>query len=373
MTSGLRTLLVAWLLSLGATGLAQAGDAFGDGSLLPPTSPRFADPAWYDIVSVELFDTDPISLRLTLGAVDDAGGTVVGLTQPVVEVYLAEAQGGVEALLPGSGLSMPLGTGWRFAVRVSGDGAWGWAADEFGSIDLDAPVALEAHVSGRELTVLTPFARPEGPLEVYAVSGVYDPFSPTGWRGLSRTPSPWAFSSETQRFPVVDVYPGDAAARADALARGELPRTARPAGVYGPGAAPWLGAMGLGVLLALVGVLLRARAARTARRAAAAASPPVDAHVASGGDALDLIDEDEVVRWPPPDAAPRALPAPSEAAAADAPPLPQSDAERPPAAGVDTAGVDTAGAGDTVAPSDGTDGTTETAAPSDAKREPNAS
>ena len=373
MNGVLRVVLLTLALALAASAAAQSGDAFGDGSLLPPTSPRFADPAWYDIVDVTLFDTDPISLQLTLGAIDGSGGGALGLTQPIVEVYLADDVGGAERLLPGSSLTMPLGIGWRWAVRLSSDGAWGWEADELGRYDLAAPVALDARVSGREVTVMTPFALPEGRLDVYAISGVYDPFAADGWRTLARAPSPWAFSSQTQQVPVVDVFPGDAAARADALARGELPRATRADGAFGPGAEPWLALMGAGVLLAFAGLALRARAARlsaNARRAPSVAdtaaadtagAAPTDrvADAPSDGEPPLLIEESEVVDWPRSDAATtRALPAPSAGEAGRGEPAQagQSAAERTAA----TADPDS----DAAAAS-----TNETAAPSEAKRD----
>lgn len=387
MTWVLRVLLLALACLLLPSGaLAQAGDAFGDGSLLPPTAPRFADPAWYDITDVAILDTDPISLRFSLAAVDV--GPERGLpSQPIVELYVATASGGAEALLPGSGLSMPLDTGWRWAVRVTPDGVWGWEADADGRVDLAAAVVLDARLSEREITVTTPFARPEeappGALEVYAVSGVYDPFSADGWRALTRQPSPWSFSSESQRFPVVDVFPGDATARADALARGELPRAARALGGYGPGAALWLALMALGVALAALGVVVRARASALRRRTVRARpaqtpepgtseataagtdpsspSPSDEARVAPAGDASaqsdepPLIDDDEVVSWPPAPAPHRALPAPSDAAAQDAASL---DAQS--AAGAAAA---------TPASEEGVSERSETSAPSDAKRD----
>ena len=255
--SWLRALALCCALAMGAAA-AQSGDAFGDGSLRPPTGPRFADPAWYDVVDVVLLEGDPVRIALTLGAVDASGGLALGITQPILEVYVDGADGGAERLLPGSGLAMPLGVGWQLAIRVTGDGAWAWQADVDGNVDLAAPVPVEVVLDGTTLTVLTPFARPEREVDLYAVSGVYDPFRADGWRPLSREPSPWAFSSDQQQAPVVDVFPGDPSARAAALARGELPRAERARGIA-PGSLVWVWLMGIGVALALAGLVLRAR------------------------------------------------------------------------------------------------------------------
>lgn len=388
--------LAVCLAGIAGLALAQAGDAFGDGSLLPPTSPRFADPAWYDLVDVRLLEGDPIRITVTMGAIDASGGLPLGITQPIVEIYLDTVAGGVEALLPGSGLSMPIGDGWQIAVRVTGDGAWAWHADEDGTVDLAAPVPIEVVVDGTELTILTPFARPEEPPSVYAVSGVYDPFRVDGWRPLSRDPSPWAFSSDQQVVSVVDVFPGDAAARAAALARGELPRATRTPALD-PRTRTWVWLMVAGLAIALVGVGLRARAARGTRHAvrtepatgALSAAPIRDVRAAPLPEGVELIDEAELGAWSPPEAsvgaggqslvlvptvpfppAPLALPAPrapldaAPVAAPDAPDAPDV-AEAAEAAGAPTA----AGAEVSDDASDAASDESETAAPSERSRE----
>lgn len=411
----------AWALLVVLTALlgwsaAQTGDAFGDGTLVPPTSPRFADPAWYDLVDVRLLPLDTLTVEVTLSAVDPSGGLPIGITQPIVEVYLDAREGGAEALLPGSGLSMPLGSGWRWALRVTGDGAWGWAVDADGIPLVDEPVAIDVVVDGTQLTLWTPFPRPaETDFDVYAITGVYDPFRPDGWRPLARAPSPWAFSSETQVVPVVDVFPGDPDARAASLARGELPRAARERG-FDAGLLPWLALMAAGVALALAGIWVRVLASRRRRalaRAAAASAaatptadpeapgvggttwatldpPPTAAPSAdAGGDrpaaddgALlvvdgvgapadegpELIDDVDVASWPMPASGPPALPAPrSDADAADAA---ADGADGAPAEDrAARAQSPTDAAGDAASTGDGaTDDTTE--APSDAKRSP---
>lgn len=258
--------------ALAATALAQSGAADGDGSLRPPTAPRYADPAWYDIIEVQLLEGDPIRVRLTLGAIDDAAGLALGISQPILEIYLDTGPGGATSLLPGSGLQMPIGEGWQLALRVTADGAWGWLADAAGGANLAAPMPIEVLVEGRAVTLLTPFPRPPEPPRIYAISGVYDPFRPDGWRPLAREPSAWAFSSPTQVSPVVDVYPSDPASRAAALARGELPRITEGVGID-PGTWLWLSLMALGLLLALAGLVARSAPGRR-RQGAASKSPP---------------------------------------------------------------------------------------------------
>ncbi len=279
------TWLLAVLALLAGIGHGTASaqlDAAGDGSLRPPTAPRYSDPAWYDLLDVRLLEGDPIRISVTLAAVDGSGGLPIGITQPIIEVYLDTEPGGAEALLPGSGLSMPLGEGWQLAFRITGDGAWGWQADPQGGVDLAAPVPIEVVVDGRDLTLLTPFRRPQEPPRVYAISGVYDPFRPDGWRPLTRDASAWAFSSPSQVVPVVDVFPSDLEQRAAALARGELPRQV----TRGPGDLgtwSWIVLMVTGFVVALAGVVLRVRSLPSRHRpaTAVASETPAETDVAT--------------------------------------------------------------------------------------------
>jgi hypothetical protein len=286
------SLSLALLLGVVPGAAARVVDAADDGSLRPPTAPRYADPAWYDIVEVRLLDGDPIRVSVTLGAVDPSGGLPVGITQPIIEVYLDTGPGGAEALLPGSGLAMPLGDGWQVALRITGDGAWGWLADPDGQVDLARPQPLEVLREERELTLLTPFARPEQAPRIYAISGVYDPFRADGWRPLAREPSAWSFSSPTQQVPVVDVFPADPTSRAAALARGELPRTALRSGLDA-GTWLWLGLMVAGLLVALAGLVVRGVAARPPVRPlgppATSGVPGVDPPLIEDADVADSL------------------------------------------------------------------------------------
>jgi len=285
---------LAWLLAvlalatapaLAPTARAQTGAAHGDGSLRPPTAPRYADSAWYDIVDAQLLEGDPVRVRLTLGAVDDGAGLVLGISQPIIEIYLDSEPGGAASLLPGSDLQMPLGDGWQLALRVTGDGAWGWLADAAGEVDLATPIPVEVLVEGRSLTVLTPFPRPAEPPRIYAISGVYDPFRPDGWRPLTREPSAWAFSSATQASPVVDVYPSDPDSRAAALARGELARFEEGAGID-RSTWPWLGLMVVGLLLAVAGLVVRSAPGRRRQMPVSVGATPASAP--------ELIDDAEL-------------------------------------------------------------------------------
>jgi hypothetical protein len=256
--SALTVLALCLALALPASALAAPAQAQADEPrLTPPTATRFADPAWYDVVDAAVVEgSDPIRLRVELGAIDPSGGLPLGITQPIVEVYVDTGSGGASELLPGSGMRMPDGDGWNVAVRITGDGAWGWFADEEGEVDLARPVALEATAAGRTVEIQTPFAA-TSERRLYAITGVYDPFRPDGWRQTTREPSPWAFSSPEWSLPVVDVFPADPATTARAVSEGVLPRRA----VQGVdvGVTLWIALMLSGLAVAIVGLWWRRR------------------------------------------------------------------------------------------------------------------
>ena len=176
--------------------------------LLAPTSPVYAEFALYDLVAVRWVEPEAarVWLEVELAATDPAGTGPLGLRQPIVEVYVDDGGGGAATLLPGSGLRMPDGDGWRHAVRITGDGVWWWEAAVDGR-GLLPPRPLPAVLDGRVVRIAWPTDSP-GDVGVYAISGVYDPFSPDGWRPLARAASPWAFASEEGGPPVIDVLPG---------------------------------------------------------------------------------------------------------------------------------------------------------------------
>lgn len=227
--------------------------------LLPPSAVRYADPAWYDLVSVS-HTADGIWLELAAVDVDGAGP--LGLLQPIIEVYVDLSPGGVEELLPGSTLSMPQGRGWELAYRVTGDGAWLWQVGEDG--EAKVPVEAAASIEGRVLQLAWPSSPDGGPLDLrsvdlYAISGVHDPFREQGWRPFERQASPWAFSSAEDWPPVVDVLPGGVEALEALRITGRLPTPAILAR-RSLGSWVWWTMMGLGLALGAAGVVWRSRA-----------------------------------------------------------------------------------------------------------------
>lgn len=330
----LATLLALLTLTL----TDPTGDAIGDGTLEPPTSPVYANVAMFDLqeVNLEVNESGAGVLRLALGAL---GGTTAGSDQEteageeaegaaaaasgeateaqrmeeagqfdvsamlaVVDVYLDTGVGGADKTLDGPNMLLPAGAGWHFAVRVSAEGAWGITyvgppgpeAEATGAAPpagegtedgdeghLEEPqtlnyVPLVIERNGNVLSLSLPWTfEPEAPVDVYAMTGVHDPFSPSGWRQISAASSPWAFSGGEQPVPVIDLLAPDAGAQSAALQSGILPPPERPAGLSLP-LSPWLWLMIAGLGLALAGLVLRGRvAAPGAARAATSEAPEV--------------------------------------------------------------------------------------------------
>lgn len=316
------------LIALAALTLADpTGDAIGDGTLTAPTAPIYASSAIFDLheVTVESDETGA-TVRVALGAIENASGLPEGFSGVVIDVYLDTGPGGADTTLTGPDMRMPDGLGWEYGVRISGDGAYAVAfaeADEeasaasaeeaspesastepaegqasvgnagaaavggaAGAAGPDAlgrmPLAIER--DGSTLSVRLPGVVGER-IDVYAMTGVYDPFTPSGWRPLSRAPSPWAFSGSDQVAPIVDLLAPDAAAQERALRTGVLPRPDTRTG----STSWWLLLMALGVALAGAGLWFR----RHVRPAAASVEAPgtQDVETPAVGDSARSEDE----------------------------------------------------------------------------------
>ena len=297
-------LLLSGLTALAAmatvTVTDPTGDSVGDGTIVAPTASRYANSAIFDLQDVRLHTTGVDDadgalgaeearsvLSVTLGAIDASDASVLGFGSLVLDVYLDSEPGGLDATLDGPGMLLPADHGWEYALRLTPDGATGYvayapraSATPAASGGADAatePVAPDdadgadtkeydtvpvvASVSGSTLTVELPWVVPESTV-VYALTGVHDPFNPTGWRPLADGPSPWAYSGGEQVVPVIDILAPDQDTQARALRTGILPRPTLPVRESG---VVWLALMGAGVALAITGLVLRRRVPAPAR------------------------------------------------------------------------------------------------------------
>ena len=91
------------------------GDALGDGTLTPPTAAVLETVGGFDLETVEVLAEDTLAVRVGLVSIPSQ------LT--LIEVYLDTLKGGVNATLPGSGMVLPSGSGWEYALQITGDGA----------------------------------------------------------------------------------------------------------------------------------------------------------------------------------------------------------------------------------------------------------
>lgn len=306
------------------------GDSVGDGTIVAPTAPRYANSAIFDLHDVALTSqpvaaagadpaTTPVGagtsdLRVTLGAIDTSESTAVGFGSVVLDVYLDAEPGGHDVTLVGPDMLFPTGLGWEYAVRVTPDGATGYvfagqgdaSSDAAGGVLVAEPGAVEealdgddassgadpddldeiaagpeqeslfdsvpvaVFIDGATIVIELPWALPESTV-MYALTGVHDPFNPSGWRPLAATPSPWAYSGGEQVVPVIDLLAPDQDAQVRALRTGVLPQPSVPAGSTG---VLWLVFMGVGVAVALAGLLLRRRVPAPAIRGRTTGLPP---------------------------------------------------------------------------------------------------
>lgn len=247
--------LISLAAALALSLVDPTGDAAGDGTLEPPTSPVYANAALFDLQELSVTEGtsegDPAKLRVAMGAVEVDESQPAGFNRAVVDVYLDFVDGGADATLAGPGMLMPAGRGWDFAVRVSPSGAFGAPAPlDDGQVVEWAP--LEMALDGDVFVVSLPAEVPPE-LDAYAMSGVYDAFSRDSWRPLASSPSPWSYSGTEQVVPVIDVIAGDHATQMRALRAGVLPAPSRQAA----DGLPWLLLSMAGVLIAGTGLWLR--------------------------------------------------------------------------------------------------------------------
>lgn len=291
-----------------------AGDAVGDGTLAPPTAPVYANTSDFDLQSVTLTSDPTLTVRVQLGSLSDAAKLPNGFSNPVIEVYLDTAPGGAQQLLPGSSMAMPPKHGWEIALRATGDEAYAVEAQTQGSPASWPRLPVTVDVQGNAVTLSTSLPRPKR-ADVYALTGVYDPFTNDAWRPLTSGVSPWAFSSASQQVPVVDVLASSQSAQRREIDSGVLSPYRSP--LHGLG---WLVLMVVGLITAAAGLVLRRRVRAPERpRGAPAEAVPTDGEVSaldargpgsddpSHGAAADmesaiherfLDEEEEAALWP---------------------------------------------------------------------------
>ena len=235
-------------------------DAVGNGSLQAPTAPVYRSASAYDILALDVLDTPFFAVALTFESLENPFGLPNGFSLPIIELYvedtsLAETVEGASTLLPGSGMRLPAGERWHYALRLSGDEATLYRASGPDSWEASAtPPNLS--VEGATLTVATGLEAITD-FKLYGMVGSYNPFSPEGWQPLASTPSPWAFSSDSQAFPVVDVLAATEETQVSALTSGVLPAIEVRSPAPLAGLTPWSLLMAGGMVIVLIGLVGR--------------------------------------------------------------------------------------------------------------------
>jgi C-terminal binding-module, SLH-like, of glucodextranase len=224
----------------------------GNGTVHQPTAAVGRPNGALDVTQLELYDTQAVTFSLTFTSLGNPFKLANGFTFPIIELYIDDQSGtGSTTLLPGSGMRLPKDATWKHAFKLTGDTLQVFEATANGWEEVSSNYPTNISVQGTTIVVSSSLPRPEKP-DLYGIVGNYTGFNESGWAPLSPTESPWAYSSDTQTFPVLDVIAPTFEAQQNALVSGVLPviRPPRPTN-------PWLFVMIGGVMIALVGVLLR--------------------------------------------------------------------------------------------------------------------
>lgn len=261
-------------------------DALGDGSLQAPTATVYRSLSAYDLRAVEVLDTPFLTLAVTLESLPNPFALPNGFSLPIVELYLYDTSPrpedaeplpeGAAELLPGSGMRLPEGARWHYAFRISGDAVQLFESGDGGPQEVGARYGVAVSTEGDTITVSSGLERPQG-FQLYGMVGSYTPFTDSGWQPVSVTPSPWTFSSESQRVPVVDVLAADQETQTAAIQSRTLPAVEVAPPPPPVPANPWAWLTFAGLALALAGLVARIRVRAPAAPPAPRPQPPAQA------------------------------------------------------------------------------------------------
>lgn len=230
-------------------------DAIGDGTLTPPTAALYASSAVFDIHDLTLQGTDDgeLLVSLTLAELEKDADYANGFRSLVADIYLDVAPGGENALYtPGEWLLEP-GEGWQYLVRITPDGTYGFTP---GTESQNAEL-LPTEIDGTTVLVHLPISLRVGEEYepyAYALTGLYDPFAADAWRAVSSVASPWSFSSDAAvPNPVLDITAPNFEQQEAAMEHRVLPKQH----VTISHSLGWVAVMIMGLLVAVVGWILR--------------------------------------------------------------------------------------------------------------------
>ncbi len=245
------TLILSALLSI----QDPLNDAFGDGSLVPPSSINHVAAA-LDLSTFTILNENTLSFELEFASLANPYDRELGFSFPIVELYIQDDDvgSGNTDMLEGSGMFLARNSYWNYAIRLSGDKAELFQAVDGGILSLGSPAIF---IEGNKLSINTTINRPSA-MTSYGIIGYYSPFSATGWQNIAQTNSPWSYSSTTQSLPVIDVIATSSDMQNQALSSGVLPAIASST-------APnyWSYVMLSGLFLGIIGLAMRFRFQRS--------------------------------------------------------------------------------------------------------------
>ncbi len=234
-----------------------SGDAVGAGELAAPKAAIFRDLSNFDVLNLSIADQNTFAFEISMASLENPWDLPLGFSLPIIEVYAlidpVKRNDAVNELLPGSEMSIGKGKKWNYAFRITGN-----AIDAFTVRDgvlraIDQEIDLSYSITDNRIYIETNI-RLVGDLGVYTMSGSYDPFSETGWRGVAKDSSSWMLSSKTPTSPVMDVVVDDFSMQQRSIQSGVLPEiTASARQPF------WLWIVVAGLLTCLLALILRPR------------------------------------------------------------------------------------------------------------------
>lgn len=174
-------------------------DPLGDDYGLAYAYPRnalYAEAGFADLIGFEALEqADRLVLRVRLARYPNPQNAPLGFSLAVVGVYIDSRDGGPEEL-PGAGFRTPVGAGWDSAYVISG---WGGEA----RTPQGESRTLEVRRNG-DWIEFSPNI-PPGDYGYYVTAGLYDPFTPWGFRPLRPGGGDWVLDGPVGAPPAVDV------------------------------------------------------------------------------------------------------------------------------------------------------------------------
>ncbi|MFZ5992442.1 MAG: glucodextranase DOMON-like domain-containing protein [Deinococcota bacterium] len=175
------------------------GDDHGLGYAYP-TAAIYAESGFADLTGFQALERDGrLVLRVRLARYPNPQAAPLGFSLAIVGIYVESepangAKGGQE--LPGAGFKTPAGHGWDEAYLLSG-----WKAESLRPDGRRREVP--ARKEGDWLEVFPDL--PPGDYGYYVTVGLYDPFTPTGFRPVRPGGGSWVLDAPSGAPAAVDV------------------------------------------------------------------------------------------------------------------------------------------------------------------------